>query len=277
MGYGSANQTVQGAFGGAGTGAAVGGAIGGPIGAGIGAGAGALLGGLGSFFGGGDSWETKRKKALYDQIQNRGAPQADFGPNSQYSDFRSNQANLIAHLEAMSNGQGPSLAAQQLKAATDRNIANQQALAQSGQGNATAGAFQAANNSAQLGAQAAQDSASARIAEQQMALSQLGQNINFGRSSDETTNRFNIEQANQMRLANLDAQLKTMGYNDQARAAILGLNNGGGGGPGLGSSLLAGGAGALGQYLNNRAQQRNTDAQIASNEKIAALQYGNRG
>ena len=248
---------VEGAAGGALAGGSFAGAPGAVVGG--------VVGGLaGLFGGGGDENKNKDRQRLLDYYaslqgrESRGAPQIGSTAQADYSTFRDNQSNLIKHLEAMSQGRGPSLAAEQFKSSTDRNIAQQQALAQSGRGNQTAAAFQAANNSAQLGAQSAQDAGVARIAEQQMALNQLGLTLHGARGSDEDTNRFNAGQLNNTALANIDAQLKARGLDDEARIRVLGMITGGSAntGPGLGSQILAGGAGLYSMYATNKAANR---------------------
>lgn len=226
---------------GAGGGALAGGSLGGPVGAVIGGGLG-LLGGL---FGSEDENDSQRRQMLmdyYSQLGGREAPQAGPAAQAGYSGFRQNQSDLIKRLEALSQGQGPSLAAQQFQAATDRNNSQQMAMGVSGRGGPLAG-FNAQNNMAMLGAQAAQGSAAARTQEEQMALNQLGLTIQGGRESDESTNRFNAGQTNQTALANLDARLKAMGMNDQARLQILSQLGAQNAQPGLGDQILAGGAG----------------------------------
>lgn len=234
---------------GASGGALAGAGLGGPWGA-IGGG---VVGGIAGLLGG-NAQDSNRKQMeqYYNEVRNRAAPQVGQSATGNYSDFRSNQQNLISHLEAMSQGRGPSLASEQFKASTDRNIAQQQALAQSGQGNATANAMMAANNSAQLGAQSAQDAGLARIQEQQMALNQLGLTLHGARGADEDMNRFNAGQANQFSLANLDAKLRSQGMNDQTRMALL-QSQGANAGPSLGQSILAGGASLFSMGATNRA------------------------
>lgn len=224
---------------GAGGGALAGAGLGGPLGAVIGGGLG-LLGGL---FGGESENDSQRRQMLMDLYNRQGqAPQA--GPASQagYSGFRENQSALVKRLEALSQGQGPSLAAQQFQQATDRNNAQQMSMAVSGRGGPLAG-FNAANNMGVLGAQAAQGSAIARTQEEQMALQQLGLTLHSGREADESMNRFNSGQQNQFALANLDARLKSMGMDDARRLQILQMLGGQNSQPGLGDQLLAGGAG----------------------------------
>jgi len=202
---------------------------------------------MGGSGGSGNSAADKHKQMLndyYASLLGRQAPQ--MGPASQagYSGFRQNQSNLISHLEALSNGQGPSLAMAQLQAATDKNVASQQALAASGRGGPLASA-QAANNTMRTGAQASQDSVAARIQEEQMALAMLGQNINAGRGSDEGINTFNAGQQNQVGIANLEARLRAMGMNDQAIQAVMSGMMDQSKVPQLGDKILAGGSSAL--------------------------------
>jgi hypothetical protein len=191
----------------------------------IGAVAGGLYGGFGG--GGSDGRKTSdeaanRKMLLdyYNRVYNRQAPQMGPAAQGSLSSFRQNQSDLVSRLEAMSRGEGPSLAAQQLRAATDRNSAQQASMANSGRGGPMA-VQSAANNMGLLGAQAAQDSASARIAEQQMALGQLGQNLNSARGADEEMSRYNAGQMNDVQKANLDAKLRAMGMDDQMIARIF--------------------------------------------------------
>lgn len=244
------SQGGQGAVGGALAGASIGGPVGGIIGGGLG-----LLGGL--FGGGQDDEYRKRLEAAYGGL-GQPSPQAGPAAQSAYSGFRNNQSNLISRLEAMSAGQGPSLAAQQYQMATDRGNAQQQAMSATGRGGPLS-AFNAASNMATMGAQNAQGLASARTQEQQMALNQLGLALQGARTSDEQTNRFNAEQTNQTALKNLDARLQSMGIDAQQRIAILqqmgALNNK----PGMGSQILAGGAGMFAQGAAMRGNRQGGD------------------
>lgn len=209
---------------------------------GIGLGA-AGIGALGKMFGGGNDDEyRKRLEMMYGQYGGRTAPQA--GPASQAtnSDFRGNQRDLVDRLDALSRGHGPSLAAQQFRQATDQNMKSQQAMAASGRGGPLA-AFNAAGNMGQLGAQAAQGTALARTNEQMQALGQLGGVINQGRTNDEATNQFNTLQTNYREKDNLEARLRTMGYNDEMIRNILMQQGALAGKPSVWDQLLAGGAG----------------------------------
>lgn len=245
---------------GAGGGALAGASVGGPIGALIGGG----IGGLAGLFGGGPSEEEQANRArleeFYKSTMGRQAPQAQAAGPAGYSAFRDNQRNLVSHLEGMSRGMGPSLAAEQMKAATDRNVSQQQAFANSGRGGPLAAQL-AAVNSARLGAQASQDAGTARIAEQQMALNQLGLTLHGARGADEEMGRFNTGQANEMAQANLAARLKTMGMNDDAVLRALGQLGGQAANesqrPGFGDQMLAGGAGAFSQYAAQQAAAKN--------------------
>lgn len=235
---------------GAGGGALAGASVAGPWGAVIGGGIG-LLSGL---FGNED--QDKQRQMIedyYNQVKNRQTPQAGPASQASYSDFRGNQKSLVNRLEAMANGQGPSLAAQQFQQATDRNVASQQAVANSGRGGALA-QVTAANNIAGLGAQQAQGSAIARTGEELGAIGQLGGVINQGRTADENLGMFNAGQRNSMAQANLEAQLKAMGYNDQAIAQIIAAQGGMQGQKTTGDAILAGGAGMYGASAAQAAQ-----------------------
>lgn len=246
---GQGTEAGKGAVGGALTGAAVGSVIPG-VGTAIGAGAGALIGGIGGYFGGNNDEDEykKRLEEYYNSIGGRGVPQMGPAAQGRYSDFRTNQRSMIDRLDAMSRGQGPSLAAQQFQQATDRNMASQQALASSGRGGAM-GSFNAANNMGMLGAQAAQGSAQARTAEQLQAYQQLGLSIYGARGADEQMNQFNAGQQNNAAIQNLDARLRAMGMNDQARIQLLAQMQGQANQPTFGDQLLAGGAGAFAQGI----------------------------
>jgi hypothetical protein len=252
-------QGLKGGAGGALTGAAAG-SVFGPVGTGVGAAVGGGLGMLSGWGGGENENDEARRKMLMDMYAQSGGRMAPQGTAAQsgYSGFRANQGDLVGRLDALSRGQGPSLAAQQFQQATDRNMASQQSMAQSGRGGPLA-AFNAANNMGQLGAQAAQGSAMARVQEQQMALGMLGNTLHQGRGADEQVNMHNTGQANQMTQTNMDARLRQMGLDDQTRLSILsqlGGQNQIAHQPGVGDQLLAGGAGAFSQYATNSANSK---------------------
>lgn len=207
---------------------------------------GALAGGFG---GSGNSQQDQANQALQDYYKKllAGGQAPQTGPAAQagYSDFRSNQRNLIDRLEAMSNGQGPSLAMAQLQAATDKNLSATQAMTASGRGGPLAAA-QAMNQMQRTQAQASQDSVASRIAEEQMALGQLGGAINAGRQSDEGVNTFNAGQSNQMAIANMEARLRKMGMDNAAIQAVIQQMFGASQLPQLGDKILGGSLQALG-------------------------------
>lgn len=190
----------------------------------------------------------KGPKPYYETVAPRQAPQAGPAQLAQTSGFRSNQQDLINRLDALSKGQGPSLAAEQLRQATDRNMAQQASIAQTGRGNAALSGITASNAAAQLGQQAASDSAVARIAEQQMALQQLGGAIHQGRTADQDLSQFNALQQNFRDQFNIEAQLRARGLDDEAIARIMQARmaqdqakQAGS----FGNQLMAGGAGLL--------------------------------
>lgn len=244
-------QAGQGAVGGAMTGAALGSVVPG-VGTAIGAGAGFLLGGLGGFFGdNGAAGYQDQFKQLAAQYGNMQAPQMGNAAQAGYSDFRTNQAGLISQLEQMARGNGPSAASMQMREAMDR-AAGAQSSAAAGAGgrgvNAGAALRNASNNTAAFQQGAARDTGLMRVQEQLGATSQLGNVIAQGRGADEGTNQFNAAQQNAAAQANLEAKLKTMGISTQAQLQAL-MSAAGVAGPGLGTSLLAGGASAFGAYL----------------------------
>lgn len=249
MGRGS--NAAKGAAGGAMAGAA----IGGPWGAAIGGVAGGVLG----YFGGDGAKNEEaqsvagRANELERQWGNRAAPQAGPAAQAAYSGFRGNQQQLVGYLEAMSRGQAPSLAEAQLRAAQDRNAAQQRGYAAGARGpSAGLANFNAANNVAALGARSGQDAAQARIAEQQMALQQLGLTLHGARGADENVNTFNTGQINARDQANLEARLRAMGMTDESQIRALALQLQAGGqaipGPSMGDQILAGGANAYSMF-----------------------------
>jgi hypothetical protein len=237
---------------------AAGGALGGFGAAGPwGALGGGLLGGAAGAFGSNGSQQMNGQYDQYmKQFGNQQAPQMGPAAQSGNSGFRDNQRSLVTRLEAMANGQGPSLAAEQLKSATDRGMSQQASIAQSGRGNAGAANMVAANNMGRMQMQAAQDSAQGRIMESQMALNQLGGAINQGRQSDESNSQFNAQQKNFQSQGNLEAKLRAMGLSQQAIIQILGMKGQNAGAPGLGDQILAGGAGMFSFGQMQKAQQK---------------------
>lgn len=246
MGY-DWSQGAQGAAGGAAAGTAILPGWGTAIGAGVG-----LLSG---FWGSdGKQEEQDQLKALAQGYGNRTAPQAG------YSQFRQNQAALIAQLEGMARGDGPSAAQQQMQQAMDR-AAGAQASAAAGAGgrgvNAGAALRNATNQTAAIQSQGARDTSVLRAQEQANAVSQLGQAIAQGRQADEGVN-----------VANMGSSLQTMGLDQngqlQALMAALGLNQ-----PGMGTQLLGAGATAAPVLAAGMAAQNKAQAQPGAGQNAA--------
>lgn len=255
-------EAGKGAAGGALAGAGIGSVVPG-IGTGIGALAGGVIGGIGGYLSGGntesDNESATRKMLMdyYHNAQNRQAPGLAPTQYGSLSGVRNQQQTLADQLAAISSGKGPSLAEQQLRSATDRNVAQQASFANSGMGGPMAAA-RAANNSARLGAMAGQDAAAARIAEANQARQLLGLNLHGMREADENMSRFNAGQGNEMSQAQMWAQLKSRGMDDEAAmAAIRGLqgqNSAQYGRPTFGDQMLAGGAGLFSLGATQAAQ-----------------------
>lgn len=240
---------------GAGGGALAGGALG-PGGA-I---AGGVLGGLGGLFGG--NGEDPRAKALREQAQqaygnvnSRPAFQAGPASLSGQSGFAPQQQTLADMLFAMSRGEGPSLAGEQLRAGADRAAGTQAGLAAGAAGrgvNSGAAYLNAANNAGAAQAQANQDAGMARVQEQLGAMGQLGGVLGQGRAQDQQNSQFNANEQNQTALANLQALLQGRQLDDNTRAQLLQLQQNllaQGKGPSVGDTLLAGGGMVAGMGL----------------------------
>lgn len=249
---GKAGETFKGAAGGAATGATIG-SVAGPYGAAIGGAVGAIGGGLMGYFGSGDENEQQRQIEEYRrQVLGRDVPQIGRASIGSLSGFRSNQQGLVDRLERMSRGEGPSMVTEQFDQLSQRNAAQQISQAQSGRGNATLANIVAANNVGSFNQQAAQQAGIAKIAEQQMALNQLGGAIQAGRSADEDVSKFNALQQNYAEQANLAARLKMMGLTDDAILEMMRQSNMMAMQPTTGDKLLAGGTGSLGMWAANK-------------------------
>lgn len=247
-------------FKGAAGGALAGAGLGGPFGAVLGGAVGGVAGLLGGGESGQDAEHRKRLMDFYNSVGGgRMAPQVGPAAQAGYSGFRSNQSDFINRMDAMSRGQGPSLATQMFRQTTDRNQAQQAGMANSGRGGPMA-AINAANNMGLLGAQASQGAAGARIAEQNMALGHLGSMIQSGRGADEQLGMWNAGQQNQFAIQNLEARLRQMGLDDNTRMQILaqlgGQNAQQRGTPGLSDQIMAGGAGLYAMGVTQAAQNK---------------------
>jgi hypothetical protein len=240
-------QTAQGAMGGATLGSTI---------PGVGTLGGALIGGglgaLGGLFGGGGgpSEQEKLLMAMAQEQSKRQAPMLGNAAQAGYSDFRDNQSGLVSQLEALSRGQGPSLATEMLKQNTANASANQMAQAAGARGNATMANRQALNNSAMMTGQAAGQAAQMRAQEQLGAMQQLGLTLHGARGMDESMNQWNAGQQNAFSMQNANNQLQFWAQNDMARLAALqggyGMQQQTAQQPGIGDYLMAFGGG-LGQ------------------------------
>ena len=115
---------------------------------------------------------------------------------------------LISQLQAQAAGEGPSLAEAQLRSAADRSLAQQLAAAQSQRGgSAGLRERQLLRGQAQAGREVAQDAATARMQERQMAQQLLGEQVQQEQAlADQLTQSylaqgFTIEQARQQAAA----------------------------------------------------------------------------
>lgn len=249
------NQAGQGAMGGA----MAGGAIGGPWGAGIGA----IAGGLGGLFGGGSDPNKKYRdqlEALSRGYGKRTAPQMGPAAQAGNSQLMRNRSALVAQLEAQARGEGPSAASIQMREAMDR-AAGAQSSAAAGAGgrgvNAGAAMRNAMNNTAAVQAQGARDTATLRAQEQLNATQQLGGVIGQGIGQDNQHAQWNAGSTNDVNQANMMARLQMIGLNDEAQLrALMGAMGGTQPSPGMGTSILAGGAMAVPGIMQYRQQQR---------------------
>lgn len=150
------------------------------------------------------------------------APTALTGPASidqaQQAQFRASQTGLVSGLQGAINGTDPSVAAIMLRQATDRNIANQYALAQAANGqNAGLAARQAAINAAEIGQQSIGQQALLRAQEIATARGQLGSVLDSGRGQD-------IGLAQQQAGLQQQANLANQGATNSASATQLGAD-----------------------------------------------------
>lgn len=216
---------------------------------------------------------------------------AQVGPvnidQSQQAQFRNAQLANLAQLQAQANGTGPSLAQQQLRMATDRNM--QQALAQQaamrGRAGGMAGARSLADARAGISQEAAGQSSLMRLQEQMaaqqaiaglagqgraqdigLATNQAGLNMQGALANQAANNQFGLAQGSldqQRELANLQARAALQGQQNQLgfgyagmgintaegnRAATMGAEQ-----AGINANLgLAGGAQQYQEYLMSR-------------------------
>lgn len=172
---------------------------------------------------------------------------------------------LRQQLEAQASGQAPSLAEAQLKAATDRTLAQQLAAAQSvGRGSSqSALARNLARQQQAAGAELAQQSAQARLVEQQQAQEQLGQltaqdqQVLNSLAMQYEQQGFSIMEAQQQAQEDLEA-IRAGQYQaaQQARTQFQG-------------GLLSAGGGALAAMASDKNEK--TDIKKASTKDVAKM------
>ncbi len=235
-------QGAQGAIGGGMTGASLGSAAG-PWGTAIGGGIGLLAGGLSGYLGGDPQGD--QQKRLQDAWNNRGAnaPQMGAAAQSANSPYEQNRGALIAQLQAMASGKGPSLAMNQMRNAMGQNTANQNSLASGAAGrgvNPGAAYMQASNSSAAQNAQAMQTGANGRVQEEYNAQGLLSNTLGTAIGQNNQNSQFNASAQNAQMMANLQAKLSTMGLNQAQTDALLQMFQQAQGN-GMGTALLAGG------------------------------------
>lgn len=129
------------------------------------------------------------------------APQLN---QSQSNAARAQTQSLADALAAQARGEGPSIAQNQLRQATDRSLAQTLAAAQAAPGNPVLAARNAMNQQAQINRGAAMDSAMLRNQEQLNAQGQLGSVLNSMRGQDLQAAGQNLASALQSRGQNMD-------------------------------------------------------------------------
>ena len=138
-------------------------------------------------------------------------------------DVRGQQSQLNAAILERALGQGgPSPAEFQQRQALERNIATQRALAAGNRASSVGGAQRiAAGNIAQLSAQSAQDAALLRAQEQIAAQRTAMQGLSGQRGQDLQRAVSSAQIQTQRDLANLNAQLRTMGLGLEERMFLI--------------------------------------------------------
>jgi len=150
---------------------------------------------------------------------------------SQQAQFRNQQMAQANRLGAIASGQQQGAGELAAQRQANRSIAQQQAMARMGRGQAGAGRM-AARNVADIGTSAAGQSQVAALQDQQAANAQLGSVLAQGREADigmagqnaQLWQQRMLQQGGldqQRNLANIDMQLRARGMDDQARIAYL--------------------------------------------------------
>lgn len=254
-------QGAQGAAGGAMAGAAYGSMIPG-VGTLAGGLIGGALGGLGGLFGGGPSDERDEYQKLLMEMY-RGYQGQQIGPaaQAQQSQLVGNRNAYITSLEQQAAGNGPSAARGLMQQATDKGMRNATAMAQGAGGrgvNMGAALRNAQGTGAAMQMQNSQNMGIMRNQEQLQAQQMLGGAINQGIGQDNQMSQFNANAMNQMEVARA---ANALGITQMQYQMLVGAGKlSGPPQPGMGSSILAGGAQAL-PYMLQLAQARKNQPQ----------------
>lgn len=241
MDYG---QGAQGAAGGAMAGSPFG-----PIGMGVGG----VIGGLAGLFGGNQQGDMRNQLLQYSQqMGGMQAPQMGAAAQAGTGPYEAQRAAFLNQLQSWANGQGPSAALQQMRMGMDNAAASQASgvASASARGGAGVGgaARSAANNTAAMQQGTNAQMGVVRSQEQMNAMNQYGQALGQAVGQTNDMSQFNAGQQNDASRANLAAKLQALGITSDAqlRALLAAL---GASSPGLGSSIMAGGA-QLGSFMN---------------------------
>lgn len=181
---------------------------------------------------------------------------------AQQAQMRAAQQGLISGLQGAINGTDPSIAAIMLRQATDRNVANQYALAQAANGMNTGLAQRTAMiNAADMNQTAIAQQAMLRAQEIQAARGQLGSVLDSARGADIAlaTNQAGLQQ--QTNLANAGALNATAAQQAQLQQAAA-----------LQNAQLAQQAGTTNATLAQQVALANSASQNDVNEQNAQLQ-----
>ena len=169
---------------------------------------------------------------------------------------------LIESLQAQASGQAPSLAEAQLKAASDRSLAQQLAAAQSQRGgSASARERQLMRGQAAAGREVAQDAATARMQERQMAQQLLGEQVSQEQQlADNLTQGylsqgFNITQARQQALADYE-KLQTNQFLSAQGLTAASFEGAAGRQAGLIGGLLSSGGGIAAAAVSDKREKK---------------------
>src|SRR6188474_1846259 len=150
--------------------------------------------------------------------QNRAAPQAAGPTTGPQDQWRAMQMGQAQQLQGIASGQQQGAGELAARRAAQAATAQQVGMANMQRGGAAPGAgLAAARNMVNIGGAAAGQAQQAALQDQQAANAQLAGALGQGRSGDQAM----AQMEQQARLANIDAQLRQTGMNDQARLQYL--------------------------------------------------------